>query len=272
MQLSNDYNMQEIILHRASQLISLTGVNLLKHLPDDSNTTMVWNEQANLLHGRTFELGNKEYCLGIELFPFELKLLNSELETIQSIKLDEIDQNALYNSWENWLKNLGFKGKLVKEVHYDLPQTPVYQAMRFEGIESKFAKDWVTLRSLANNVMQNVNTYSNIESEINIWPHHFDTGVYYPITTSNGETIQSIGVGLAIADAMIGEPYFYIFGWTKEGTINYKNAPELEDGQWLTEGWQGAVMKASNISSEKQVSDFLKQAFDFLKNELSKNK
>lgn len=271
MQIPNDYNQQEINLHRAAQLISLTGVNLQNHLPDDSHTTMVWNTEAKLLLGRSFELNNKRYCVGIRLYPFELALFDENLSAVQAIEIGGIDKPALYSIWEDWLRNMGFKGELINKVHYELPQTPGYHAMRLQGLENEFADAWSNLRSLANNVMESLNIVSGTESEVNIWPHHFDTGVYYPIATQNDETIQSIGAGLAIADSMIREPYFYIYGWTKEGVIEYKNAPKLEAGQWLTKEWQGAVLKASDITDQKQVSHFLKQAFDFLKAELVKN-
>jgi len=121
---------------------------------------------------------------------------------------------------------------------------------------------------MANQAMSALNQLSGITSEINIWPHHFDTGVYYSITEANGESIQAIGGGLAIADSMIDEPYFYLYGWAKEGTIDYSSAPSNTSGQWLTEGWQGAVLRASDISNIEDTNAFFKEAYEFLFNQL----
>ena len=116
--------------------------------------------------------------------------------------------------------------------------------------------------------MENLNKQSGIPSEINIWPHHFDTGVFYPVTVVNNETTQSIGAGFAMADTMINEPYFYLYGWTKDGKIEYKEATDLEAGKWLTEGWQGAVLRTSEFNTIKEVNSFFEASYQFLINQL----
>lgn len=264
MNLPANFSKEEINLHRAIQLLSLTGVNLLPALPDDSQNTAVWDESINTILGRSFDLSNTSYQLGIRLTPFELVLLDTKLNTINSIDIGGLDQPALYSIWEDWLANLGFEGDLVTKLHYELPQNDLYKSNQFDGVTVEFAKTWSRLRAFANKAMGNLNQLSGITSEINIWPHHFDTGVYYSITKVNNETTQSIGAGLAIADSMINEPYFYLYGWTKEGKIDYIDTPDLASGNWLTEGWQGAVLKASEINTLEDINSFFESSYKFL--------
>lgn len=50
-----DYNRAEAQLHVASQMISLTGKNLVPANPDDSHTTAILDEKKNQIVGLPFE-------------------------------------------------------------------------------------------------------------------------------------------------------------------------------------------------------------------------
>ena len=80
--------------------------------------------------------------------------------------------------------------------------------------------------------------YLQKEGEIRIWPHHFDTGIYVMATKQLG-----LGFGLAMKDAMVGAPYFYLSGYNQENPVSYKNLNPLTHGKWETgEQWNGAVL------------------------------
>ncbi len=264
MNLSIDFNLEEINLHRAVQLLSLTGVNLLEALPDDSQNTQVWNADTQMILGRQFITKKGNYSMGISLSPFSLQLLNIRLETIKSIDIGGLDQPALYSIWADWIANLGVTKELITKLHYDLPENEHYTSNQLNGLTAEFSQTWASLRTMANQAMEALNKLSGISSEINIWPHHFDTGIYYPITKERGETIHSIGGGLAIADSMIDESYFYLYGWVKEGSIDYNQAPALEKGQWLTHDWQGSILRVSEIEDLDNVNNFFKSTYTFL--------
>ncbi len=268
MNLPTDYNLEEINLHRAVQLLSLTGVNLIPSLPDDSQNTQVWDPSSEMILGRLFAIDGKNYKMGINLSPFSLSLLSEDLQVLQSIDIGGLDQPALYSIWADWIANLGYRNELVTKLHYELPENAHYKINNFNGLTNEFNTAWKELRTMANLAMIALNQISGNTSEINVWPHHFDTGVYYSITEAKGETTQSIGAGLAIADSMINEPYFYVYGWTKDGSIDYSAAPSNTNGQWITEGWQGAVLKASDVSNIEETNAFFKEAYDFLLNQL----
>jgi hypothetical protein len=268
MHLPDNFNQEEITLHRAVQLISLTGVNLLDTLPDDSQNTAVWDKESSAILGRSFDLNNTYYRIGIRLTPFELVLIDSNSNLVNSMEIGGLDKSALYSIWADWINSLGFHGELKTKLHYDLPENEHYRSNQFDGLTIEFANTWYELRSVANVALEQLNKVSGINSEINIWPHHFDTGVYYSISEKNGETVQSIGAGLGIADSLINEPYLYLYGWTKEGSIDYGNVPKIENGVWLTEGWQGAVLKISDANTIEGINDFFKFSYQFIYNQL----
>lgn len=268
MNLADNFNQEEINLHRAVQLISLTGVNLLEALPDDSQNTQIWNSRAKMILGREFITEKGNYRMAISLSPFSLQLVDVNLKIIESINIGGIDQPALYSIWGDWIANLGVTKELTTKLHYELPENELYSSNLFNGLTTEFSQTWSSLRTMANKAMEVLNLLSGITSEINIWPHHFDTGVYYLITEQNKETTQSIGAGLAMADSLISEPYFYIYGWTKEGKINYDKAPNLDRGEWLTEGWQGAVLKASDTINVEGANSFFDSSYQFLLDQL----
>jgi hypothetical protein len=93
-------------------------------------------------------------------------------------------------------------------------------------------------------------------SPINIWPHHFDTGTYHPLSETG-----SIGTGFAVADTIVNEPYFYIYGWAKDKTIDYASAPDLPFGEWKTGSWKGAIMPLSTVTRLPNLKDDLKIFF-----------
>ena len=83
-----------------------------------------------------------------------------------------------------------------------------------------------------------------LENEICIWPHHFDTGIYVQVTDDLG-----LGFGLAMEDTMLDQAYFYMFGYHGESPISYLNLTPLSAGKWETgEHWKGAVLPLNVIS------------------------
>ena len=107
--------------------------------------------------------------------------------------------------------------------------------------------------------------YLQAESEIRIWPHHFDTGIYTMVSDNLG-----LGFGLAMKDALLGEAYFYISGYGAESPLEYQNLPNLSAGRWESgEQWKGAVLPLSDLpdSSHEEaiqvIRSFIKEATDW---------
>jgi hypothetical protein len=76
-----------------------------------------------------------------------------------------------------------------------------------------------------------------------VWPHHFDLASLVTLSGS-GEHATTIGLGFSPGDAGIDEPYFYVTPWPAPEAATL---PALTIGRWNTEGWTGAVLRASQI-------------------------
>ena len=67
-----------------------------------------------------------------------------------------------------------------------------------------------------------------MNSEVRIWPHHFDTGIYLEVNSKLG-----IGFGWAMADKMIDQPYFYFTPYGLNGhKLLTENLEDPEHGFW----------------------------------------
>lgn len=261
------YNQAEITIHRVCQLLALTGVNLVPKKDDDSHTNLAWDDKNSLVAGRYFQLNNQTMRLVFAIKPQELRFETKEGQLVSSIDLSYSDHETLVMWWRMQLQELGASKDLIDEVHYDLPETEAYTTVEISSELAEYDDLWMTIRRQANQVFNTLNTNTNQQSEIRIWPHHFDTGVYYSIT---GDT-QAIGAGMAIADTLMAEPYYYIYAWSKDTELDYSAAPDLGKGKWLTGTWKGAVLPISSISNlteTAQVDTFYTTAYDFLLNAL----
>ncbi len=246
------YNSTEITFHRIAQFIALTGINLIKKEADDSHSNMAWEASTGVLAGRYFTIRGQKFRLVFKPDSFHLVFEDDQRIIKSKLKLAERSVDEIMAWWEENIFMLGYQGKLVKTPHYQLPDQPEYHASNLKAPDQHSLSLWINWRTQANGVLKELNKLAGINADIRIWPHHFDTGVYYPFKYDDGSEIQSVGAGLAIADTMIPEPYYYIYGWSKTGDIDYTRTPALEKGKWLTDGWKGAVLTAREAESRKE--------------------
>lgn len=147
-----------------------------------------------------------------------------------------------------------------RPLHFEIPDYNI-EKLNEEDISEDGLKSWIYFRHLANMACQDMLGYLQTESEICIWPHHFDTGIYTQVTESLG-----LGFGLAMEDVMLGQAYFYMSGYHTEYPISYVNLKQLSAGKWETgEHWNGAVLPinaiphASGEEALKMIRTFIKE-------------
>lgn len=262
---NSTFNKAEIHLHIAAQMISLTGINFGEKKADDSHKTAQWDTESARILGRTFELNGNVYRVFVDVRAFELGL-EKDGEVADSFPLDELTYSDTIASWKKWFADAGYTGNYVLELQYELPDTPEYQFDSFEKPSSDILIKWAALRTRANEGLSVLNTELGIFSEINIWPHHFDTGTYYVLHETDGAADRSIGAGLAVADSIVSESYFYIYGWGQDQKIDYSDAPVLCEGWWVKDGFEGAILPGTTCD---EVNEFFRAASAFLRRKLA---
>ena len=239
-------------IHLASQYLAAAGISFLDKRDDDSHTNLAYSIEDHQI--QTWPLSAAHDILALDLIDFSLKWIsNSQVLTFD---LDgKTHQQVL-----SWLQETSVNSGLEKEYsysfHFDLPYgISDYFTFVINRESLELERE---LRSLAQITIEKALSEQGMDSSIRIWPHHFDTGAlaYLP-----GNNEISIGLGLAIPDSMIDQHYFYISGYRGHEGIDPGSFSSLTNGQWVSQGFKGGVLKAEN-ADEEDVHQFFREAFN----------
>ncbi len=260
-------NYCEEYIHRAAQFLAMLGKNYVEQQEDDSNANVGFETKSSRLLSREVA-GDKPFSLALNVPDWKLEILvNGKVN--DEIPLTGNKKEDLFNWLRDQIIQRGLNGEQLKYIdHYDVPDHLIDHGHAFPEVIPTTVDKWIIMRANAQVLLEDLNKLVGIKSEIRIWPHHFDTGIYYPLGDQ-----QAIGAGWAIADTLCDNPYLYIYAWDGNGTIDYSGVPELEHGKWIiTDGWQGAVLESTElVTVEKQfeaAKSFLKATSKFLKDQL----
>lgn len=256
-------------LHWLSQLLAKANRSFVPSKTDDSHTNLYLDWLGNRIVGKWIETENGKIMLTINLSNLQFEWLNSSYHVIASFETIGKTVNEVEQDISNHLPELGLnKDGFTDKLHYEIPDYP-FTDEAIQAISDKHMGEWIYFRNLANKVCNVLLGHLQINGEIRIWPHHFDTGFY--VVTNNG---MGIGFGLAMSDTMVGSPYFYMSGYPSTGSLYYKNLPEFLGGSWeMGEHWQGAVLPLSELKplpKEKYksiINDYLLKAANWYVNQ-----
>ncbi|MCB0705536.1 MAG: hypothetical protein KDC34_09520 [Saprospiraceae bacterium] len=235
-------------IHAAAQYLSMAGKFFLENKPDDSHTNLGWDATRSCFIGRN--LGGPQQ-VSLALFPesFSLVLLNAQLEPISELALDGLR----LQEGEDWVKrtlsSVGLENPDYRlDLHYQLPEYAIFKTGRFEKKLDESHLAFSTIRSLGDQVLKQYQPNFEHASELRTWPHHFDHGIYCPLAFNTaGEPIKSISLGLAIHDATIPEPYFYITHWQEDPAAQAAFPSLPGKAYWNTTDFTGAILKISDL-------------------------
>lgn len=249
-------------LHWLSQLIAKANRTFIPGKADDSHTNLYFDWLGNRITGRWIETDKGKMLLTLNLANLQLEWLNSTYQTLSSFKtigkkMDALEKEIAGQLGEMGLPADGFSDKL----HFKIPDYP-FENEEIKAPSKQGLKEWIHFRNLANKVCVLLLGHLQMESEVRIWPHHFDTGIYAVSHAGMG-----IGFGLAMSDAMVDSPYFYMSGYPAKGSLEYKNLPAFTIGNWkISEYWKGAVLplaELTNLSKKEYktaINDYLLKA------------
>ena len=193
--------------------------------------------------------------------------LNYELFTLEWTGIDgtstiRLDGNT-HDQILKWIGDSASKASLDRpyayDFHYDLPYT-VEDNFTFKLLDSNRLSELTHLRILAQLVLEKFLNDNELSSEIRVWPHHFDTGAY---ATLKKDPRMAVGLGLAIPDTVVNEHYFYISVYGNNGAIAPDKLQPLSHGQWLSDGFTGAVLPAA-AATVQTASSFFQEALESL--------
>ena len=232
--------------HHAAQFLSMVGKQLIPQRENDSHTTMQYHPENQMLAGEEIAPGVRLVLL---LSDFSLGVLKNGILSASSVSLLGLTQSNAFVKASHMLISEGIKtNDLHSKLNYDLPDHELLHGAPFKENDVQFIQEHIKYRHNARLVLQKLGEQHPNAEIIRIWPHHFDTGTILPLhSNSTGELTRSIGMGWAIPDSMVVEPYFYLSIWSANPLEFPERMPELKGGTWMMPDWKGAILPISDI-------------------------
>jgi hypothetical protein len=263
--------------HHAAQFIAMAGRHLIPQQADDSNTNMQYVPNGYLLLGNALPDGQR---VALQLTDLKLLVFDKGHRLKKVITLEGKTKQQVFDELKQSLSDMGVDVTGFKnELHYEIPGHPLDQGAVFSVNDKSYFAENTMYRHNAEIVLNEIAPAFKQKEPIRIWPHHFDTGAFFVISKNEkGEATQTIGIGLAIPDGMINEPYYYLSFWSEKPLENLEKLPPLDAGQWMIPDWNGAVLKLSELLTEtsaekqhQQVGSFFTKGIKLLLGHLKTN-
>lgn len=256
-------------IHLLCQLITKVNRTFVPKKEDDSHTNLYFDSIEKRIYGRWFEANTERLVFSLHLTTLHFELLNDKLDVLSSVLAIGKTIAEMEETIEKEVLQLGISpAGLNVPLHFEIPQYE-FSSNPIEIFDQEKLDEWCRYRSIANNACNDLLGLAQTPGEIRIWPHHFDTGIYFEPNKHIG-----IGFGLAMEDNLVGAPYFYISGYPKDMTINYQNAPTSENWKWeISENWKGCVLPLSKlkdlVENERNIviADYLSVTYHWFLNQ-----
>lgn len=257
-----EYNRVDQKIHWLSQAIAKVNKSYVPEKSDDSHTNLVFDALGEKICGRWFDTAKGQLLLCLNLKTPEFRFMDRKQNVVASFSVFNKSMHQIEKDLAHFLVHIGMDiSPLTSPLHFEIPDYGIASIEEHE-ISKEGLDLWKFYRKMAQNSCQNFLGYLQQESEIRIWPHHFDTGIYVQISEELG-----LGFGLAMKDDMVGDAYFYLSAYVSEGVIKNSTLHELKVGYWETGGaFQGAVLPLHSITSdsivqaERAIDLFIKEA------------
>jgi len=240
-------------IHLLCQPLAKINRSLVPHETDDSHTNLAYDSVQHRILGRWFDIKGKSFIAAIDLERYQYLIIDERFHEQGQVDFLGKDSKQIEAELTMILAQLGISSKvLFAPLHFEITdyifKDEPFQKAHFKGISA-----WMEARDLANMACEKITTHLQAKGETRIWPHHFDTGVYIEVNKEMG-----LGFGLAMADSMVSEPYFYFSRYAlNESAFDWENTPELDAGSWLIgEYFKGAILP---LDAADSMDDFIKQ-------------
>ena len=240
----NPYSKVDRQLHSLSQLIAKLNRTYVPAKEDDSHTNLFYEPLGNRITGRWIRANSERILPTLSLKDQTFQFLDSSFQVMESVKTFGKKIRDIEKEMEALLPGLGLSPEgFIDELHfkiteYDFAEQPI------EALNPKGLQPWMEYRALANQACFAFLGHAQAHEEVRIWPHHFDTGIYFKAKNDLG-----VGFGLAMEDSIAGAPYFYLSAYPEGRDIVYHNLPS---GKWrweIGDHWNGAILTLDELQS-----------------------
>ncbi|MGB5780697.1 hypothetical protein [Eudoraea sp.] len=252
-----DNPIMEKMMYLLAQYLAAAGISLLEKKDVDSHSNLGFSIENSSMYSRP--LNDYGDMLAVNFEKFTLDWISNDVST--SLRLDGTTHAEILK----WIKKMAdiaaIKVPYAYSFHYDFPYQ-IKDNFVFKLLDANRLNELLDLRIMAQSVLETFIEDQNLNSEIRIWPHHFDTGAYAIYNDISGE---AIGLGLAVPDNICRDHYFYISGFKGHEVIDTSDFKPLSPGSWGVNGYIGAILPTTEIDKKKAIG-FLSEAFNQYKN------
>ncbi len=258
-----DYTKTDQHIHQLSQILAKMNRSLVPAKDDDSHTNLYWDPIRQQLLGRWVSSPGGLLLPALNLEQTEFQWINKKMKVAGKASL--VGKN--YFEAEDLVKALSHdvgieKKSLMAPLHFEIPDYS-FKNSPINTLEKQKLLEWSYFRTLANHILIDLGEAIQKDVEVRIWPHHFDTGIYFQWNDEIG-----IGCGLAMEDDMAGAPYFYISAYSGEDAFDYSDATALAYGRWIKEGqWKGGILPVDQLGTDNAMTNlqfFYRQTLSYL--------
>ncbi|WP_298309777.1 hypothetical protein [uncultured Aquimarina sp.] len=244
-------------MHLAAQYLAAAGISFVDKKDDDSHTNLGFSVEKGTLYTR--KLDNKPIVLSLSYDLFTLEW--NDASSKSTLRLDGTTHAEVIQWINRMANNSNTSVPYSYDIHYELPyQIKDDYVFKLEDVST--LKKLKEQRILAHTVLREFLDRNKLDSEIRIWPHHFDTGAFAPLEDEAG---LAIGLGLAIPDESHSEYYFYISAYQGHDGVDTTNFKSLSLGEWKNEGFKGAILPVTGVNKNNGVT-FFEEALSIYKN------
>ena len=239
------------MMYLAAQYLAAAGISFLDKEADDSHTNLEFVIGDASLNSRPLSAQGDRLSINFEKFTLNWENSSSKA----ALRLDGITHAQVLQWINEQLANTSINKEYLFKFHYDLPYE-INESFAFRLLDAGRLRELTHLRILAQLAMEELLRTQELSSQIRVWPHHFDTGIY---AIDPKDRSIAVGAGLAIPDSVVNEHYFYLSIYRNNKAIPPEQPKSLSLGRWHTEGFVGAVLPAKD-QSVKSVLSFYQQA------------
>ena len=235
-------------LHQAAQLVAMAGKYFIPETADDSHTASRWIPEKDLQLGNLITAGKQDFHVGLSYPDFALQILSADSTVLTSFPLNgKTFAQAFQWLWKQLEAQELDAGKLLPKMHFDIPDHPVKNGEPFRVEDFNHMQELAHHRTNGHLLHQYFRQLLHRDEELFIWPHHFDEGLYLPLTFEGEAPTSSVSFGLAMPDIYYPEPYFYVTTWEKVEKRALKDVKLSSPGHWHRQDWLGQVLETHFI-------------------------
>ncbi|MFT5892154.1 MAG: hypothetical protein ACI9Y7_002264 [Dokdonia sp.] len=239
-------------MHLAAQYLAAAAIHFVEKRDDDSHTNLGFDPESGRMSTRPLSDSGDTLSLNYNTFSLDW---NSSTN-VESIQLDGTSHKEIL-AWLTRLSQEKIGKSYTYSFHYDVPYS-IADTTIFKMSDSVELTRLLQLRIRTQTILEQTLLENNIESEIRIWSHHFDTGAFTALPNTSD---IAVGFGLAIPDTLSEEYYLYLSGYKGHDGISTQGFDSLTKGDWKDGDFKGAILPADHIEVSEGVL-FFKEAID----------